>query len=477
MTALYLALAGMGFMAFLALPPKVKALVAFILMMNFFNLGPDMLFGMYVWDYGAMLMLVTAVEVYAKTPILEPPRNAYLVVLKIFLAWMVICFIWSLLIYRYPFMHTIKSARQVMVGYSMALIFIRLFRVQPDAFEYLMKWLYRLTFVAMPVMILQFILHKQLLFATAIEYEGVLRTVPVYLALCTLNLWILGAKMLSQEKLAVHEWIYGVLALATIALTFTRGIYAAVLLTAAALIWIMMRDGRLKAASLMLGAGLGAFLIVVAVAAGLADKVLDRAASGLSVLGSVESTSAPERKSDDTFSGRLGLLQERFSLASAKNPIVGYGFIHEEDIPSDVRSRLKFGTPLGGTAADPTLYARAAAYSSVQMLGFYTPDIAWPNFVIATGWVGTLLFMGLLITFVASHYRNRLINYPSEYAVRTGLFLQIVWMAVLTLDGPLFWSGIHIPALVLAGYSMIGHAQSAPSRQFAVRTRPANLLT
>jgi hypothetical protein len=116
MTALYLALAGMGFMAFLALPPKVKALVAFILMMNFFNLGPDMLFGMYVWDYGAMLMLVTAVEVYAKTPILEPPRNAYLVVLKIFLAWMVICFIWSLLIYRYPFMHTIKSARQVMVG-------------------------------------------------------------------------------------------------------------------------------------------------------------------------------------------------------------------------------------------------------------------------------------------------------------------------------------------------------------------------
>jgi hypothetical protein len=477
MTALYLALAGMGFMAFLALQPKVKALVAFVLMMNFFNLAPDMLFGMYVWDYGAMLMLVTAVEVYAKTPILEQPKNAYLMVLKIFMAWMVICFVWSLLVYRYPLMHTIKSARQVMVGFSMTLIFIRLFRVQPGAFEYLMKWLYRLTFVAMPVMILQSILHKQLLFATAIEYEGVLRTVPVYLALCTLNLWILGAKLLAQEKLAVHEWIYGVLALATIALTFTRGIYAAVLITAAALLWIMMRDGRLKASSLMLTASLGALLIVVAVAAGLADKILDRAASGLSVLGSADSTSAPGKKSDDTFSGRLGLMQERFSLASAKNPIVGYGFIHEEDIPSEVRSRLKFGTPLGGTAADPTLYARAAAYSSVQMLGFYTPDIAWPNFVIATGWVGTLLFMGLLVIFVTSHYRNRLINYPSEYAVRTGLFLQIVWMAVLTLDGPLFWSGIHIPALVLAGYSMIGHAQSAPSRQFAVRTRPANLLT
>jgi hypothetical protein len=111
------------------------------------------------------------------------------------------------------------------------------------------------------------------------------------------------------------------------------------------------------------------------------------------------------------------------------------------------------------------------------MLGFYTPDIAWPNFVIATGWVGTLLLMGLLVIFVISHYRNRRISYASEYAVRTGLFLQIVWMTILTFDGSLFWSGTHIPAFVLAGYSMIGHAQSAPSRQFAVRTRPANLMT
>lgn len=477
MTALYLALAGMGFMAFLALQPKVKALVAFILMMNFFNFAPDMLFGMYVWDYGAMLMLVTAVEVYARTPILEPPRNAYLIVLWIFLAWMVICFIWSLLIYRYPLMHTIKSARQVMVGYSMAPIFIRLFRVQPGAFEYLMKWLYWLTFAAMPVMILQSMLHKQLLFATAIEYEGVLRTVPVYLALSMLNLWILSVKMLSQEKLAVHEWIYGVLALATIALTFTRGVYAAALITAAALLWIMARDGRLKATSLIMAVSLGALLIVAAVAAGVADKVLDRAASGFSVLGSVEATSAPGRKLDDTFSGRLGLMQERFSLASAENPIVGYGFIHEEDVPSEVRSRLKFGTPLGGTAADPTLYARAAAYSSVQMLGFYTPDIAWPNIIISTGWVGVLLFVTLLTTFFIGCCRRMGIEHPMGYAVRTGLVLQMVTMSLLTVDGPVFWSAVHVPAFILAGYSLTLRGDRLGIAPTVTRVRPANLLS
>ena len=476
MTALYLALAGMAFMAFLAFQPKLKALVAFILMMNFFNLAPDMLFGMYVWDYGAMLMLVTAVEVYAKTPILGPPKNAYLMVLRIFLAGMVICFIWSLIVYRYPLMHTIKSARQAMVGYSMTLIFIRLFRVQPGAFEYLMKWLYWLTFAAMPVMVVQSILHKQLLFSTVIDYEGMLRTVPVYLALCTLNLWILSAKMLAQEKLAVHEWIYGVLALATIALTFTRGIYAAVFITAAALLWIMIRDGRLKASSLMLTVSLGALLIVVVVSAGVADKVLDRAASGLSVLGSVESASAPGRKSDDTFNGRLGLMQERFSLASARNPIVGYGFIHEEDVPSEVRSRLKFGTLLGGTAADPTLYARATEYSSVQVLGFYTPDIAWPNFVIATGWVGVLLFVMLSITFFIGSRRRFGAEHPMGYAVRTGLILQMVTMSVLTFDSPVFWSAVHVPALILAGYSLTGGGDRVGTAPIVRRSRPANLL-
>ena len=74
MTALYLALAGMGFMAFLALQPKVKALISFFLMMNFFNIAPDKVLNVYAWDYGAILMLVTAAELCFRQPALEP-RN------------------------------------------------------------------------------------------------------------------------------------------------------------------------------------------------------------------------------------------------------------------------------------------------------------------------------------------------------------------------------------------------------------------
>ena len=145
MSSAIIGLAIAGFVFFLLFPPKVKALIAFLLMMQCMALVPDILFGMYVWDYGAILMLVTGVEVFVRKPVLSPAKHAYMTVLWVLLAWLTICFLWSLLAYRYPIGHTIKNARYMMLGYFMTPIFVRLFSVQPDAFEFLMKWIYRLT--------------------------------------------------------------------------------------------------------------------------------------------------------------------------------------------------------------------------------------------------------------------------------------------------------------------------------------------
>ena len=476
MTALYFALAIMGFGAFLALQPKVKALVSFILMMQFFDAGPGQLFGMYVWDYGAMLMLVTGVEVYCRTPVLEAPTFTYLAVLKIFLTWLAICFVWSLLVYRYPPLHTIKSARQMVLGYFMTLIFIRLFRVQPEAFEYLMKWIYRLTFALMPVVILQYVVHKPLLFGLVSEYEGVLRDVPVFFPLCLLNFWVIGTKILTSEKVAAHEWVYAVLALSTVALSFTRGIYISVMFTAAVLLYSTWRDGTLKASSLIAATAACLLAAVGLLATGLGDKVVGRAASGIDLLGSSE-TQTIDKKRDDTFNGRLGLAMERFALVSAQNPLLGYGFIHEDDVPSEVRSRLKFGTPLGGTAEDPTAYSRTAAFTSYFILGFYTADIAWPDIVISVGWVGAILFVTLLISFIVGHYRYRNTAHPMGYAVKTGLYLQVVTMILLMFDGNYFYNSVHIPAFLLAGYSLASRRRvEAEMPKPAMQVRPANLL-
>src|SRR6202789_3291844 len=247
--ALYLSLGAVGFMVFLLLPPKVKALISFFLMMHFFNIAPDKVFGVYAWDYGAILMLVTAAEVFFRQPTLEPRDHTYLTVLKVFVAWLFICFSWSLLIYQYPIVHTIKSARYMGVGYSLTLIFIRLFAVQTDAFEFLMKWFYRLTFLLMPVFVLQYALKTPMLFTQIGEYEGALRAIPGFLPLCVLNFWIILARFLSSERLAVHEWIYAALVLVTVALTYTRGIYLAFIFTGGVLMFTMSKDRTLTASS------------------------------------------------------------------------------------------------------------------------------------------------------------------------------------------------------------------------------------
>jgi hypothetical protein len=468
-TALYISFAFVGLLVFLLAQPKVKALISFFFMMQFFDTAPNLIFGMYVWDYGAILMLVTAIELFLRTPVLEPPKRDYLTVLRIFLVWLVICFLWSLLVYRYPLMHTIKNARYIVLGYFMTLVFIRLFSVQPGSFEFLMKWFYRLTFALMPVVVFQYVLHKPLLFGLVSEYEGALRAVPIFLPFCLLNFWIIGAKLLSSEKLAVHESMYLVLVLATVALTFTRGIYIAVMLTAGLLVWTMFWDRTLKASSLAMVAGTAMVLVVGLLASGVVERVAGRAVSGLQLLSSGASSSKINKK-DDTFNGRLGLAAERFSLAWMQNPLVGYGFIHEDDVPSNLRNGLKYGTALGGTAADPTAYTRSYAFSGHYVLGFYTADIAWADIVISTGWIGVVLLIAFMLTFVAGHYRHRDIPHAMGYAVKTGLFLEVVMMFLLTFDGNNFYTAVHIPAFLLAGYCLTrslpvnSNPQRKPSR-------------
>jgi hypothetical protein len=473
--ALYLSLGAVGFMVFLLLQPKVKVLISFFLMMHFFNIAPDKVFNVYAWDYGATLMLVTAVELFFRQPAVELRDHTYLTVLKVFVAWLLVCFVWSLLIYQYPIMHTIKSARYMVVGYSMTLIFIRLFSVQTDAFEFLMKWFYRLTFGLMPVFVLQYVSKTPLLFTQIGEYEGALRAIPGFLPLCLLNFWIILARFLSSERLAVHEWIYAALVLITVALTYTRGIYLAFIFTGGVLMFTMSRDRTLKASSVF-GAALAAIVVVtVLVASGAAGRVIGRAANGLQMLDSSSSTSS--HRKDDTFAGRLGLLSERFSLVWTQNPILGYGFLHEEDVPADLRNGLKYGTPLGGTAADPTAFSRNDA-DGHYTLAFYSADIAWANIVNMTGCVGVALLIALMLSFVLEHYGNVHSTHPLGYAVRTALFLQVVMIFLLMFDGDSFYGNLQIPAFLLAGYSLTGEQRArAKSVLPVMQTRPPNLMT
>jgi hypothetical protein len=451
-----IALAAAGFLVFLLLPLKFKALISLFLMMRCFDLTPEIVFGMFVWDYGAILMLVIAVEVFLRKPVAVLSTPAYLLILKVFLAWLLICFLWSLIVYQYPLMHTIKNARYLLVGYFMIFVFIRLFAVAPESFEFLMKWIYRLTFVLMPIVLIQYFIKKPILFSLFRDYEGTIRTVPIFLPFCILNFWIILAKALSSEKLTVQEAIYALLVLMTVALSFTRGLYIAVIFGAGLILWTMSRDRMLKASSVFGVAAAAIPLIVVLLVAGVAQKVGGRAASGLSLLNSTESSSTHKQK-DDTFTGRLGLAAERFALVWEHNPLVGYGFLHEDDVPSELRNSLKFGTALSGTAADPEAYSRYYEVTGHYVLGFYSADIAWADIAISSGLVGTALLIAFMAAFIVDGHRTRRADHPQGYAVKAGLFLQTVIMMILTFDGSYFYSTMHVVAFLLAGYSLTGY--------------------
>lgn len=456
---------------FLFLRLKDKVLLSYLLMMQCFNLMPSELFGQYVWDYGAILMLVIGGLVLLQRPKIPIVNHGYLVALKVFLAWLFICFFWSLVIYQYPLLDTIKAARYMVVGYSITLIFIRVFSVQPGVLEYLMKWFYWLSFLVMPIFVLQYLLHQTLLFVKAIEYEGALRAIPVFLPFCLLNFWIILVRVLSSVKLRMHEWVYAALTLVVVALTYTRGIYIAVFITSGALLWTMVRDGTLKSGSAFKVLGVGVLLISLLAAVGGGTKVLGRIASGVQALGSGDSSHAS--KYDDTITGRLGLARERFSLSWEKNPLLGYGFIHEDGVPPELRRSLKYGTPLGGTAADPTLFERTAS-DGHYTLGLYSADIAWADIVIASGAVGVSMLVVLLLTLVIGHRRLRG-EHPMGYAVRTSLLLQLVTTTILTFDGDLLFGSAYIPAFMMAAYSLTSEMREGSAPRI-VAARPPNLL-
>jgi hypothetical protein len=453
-----------GLAIFLFLQPKFKVLISYIWMMQFLDVAPKLVFGVYAWDYGAILMLLTATQVFVMKPVTYPGKHTYLTVLKIFFVWLLICFAWSLFIYDYPLMHTIKNARSLIVGYMMIFIFIRLFSVQPESFRFLMKWFYWLTLLLMPVVILQYVLQKQLLFGLIVEYQGDLRAVPIFLPFCLLNFWIILTKVLTGEKQEFHETVYLFLALLVVALSFTRGIYISVLITGLVLILNLFRDKALKIAILPKVAVAGILIGALFFVSGLGQKVVGRAFTALEILvsgSSSERITEDSKKNDDTFSGRIGLAEERFALVMEKNPVVGFGFIHEDDVPSDLRSSLRYGTALGGTADDPQAYSRTYAFSGHYILGFYTADIAWADLVISSGLVGIVLIICFIVSFAFGHLGNRSGEHPMGYAVKTGLFLQIVQTFMLTFNGNTLYGAVHIPAFLLAGYAMTKQAQKA----------------
>jgi hypothetical protein len=358
---------------------------------------------------------------------------------------MMVCLIWSVVVYGYSLIDTLKASRQMIIGYLSFFIFLRLFQVDNEAFNYFLKWLYRITFVLLFVCVIQTLIKLPLLYGLYREFTGVNRYLPVFLPICLLYFWMVISKLIAAERTAIHEAIYACMVPLVVATTYTRGVYIAVACVTLVMLMILIWDKRVKITRLALIFSAAAVTIIILVTSGLADRVIHRFTSGLEI---VFSNKVSAIRDDDSFTGRIGLARERFEIVAKHNALVGYGFIHEENVPGSVRRNLKYGSVIY-TPETVKKYRLGQPY----VLALHSADIGWADVVVNTGIVGFILLISCLGAFLFSYKELSKLSDPSLYHTRLACYLQVLALILLMFNGNTLVALAQIPALFMAGYS------------------------
>lgn len=451
-----------GLIVFLLLRPRVKVLIAFFVMTSCFDVAPRLIFNTDVWDLGAVLLFIAWLQLAflkAKNP---SPTFSHVVLIRVFIGWMFVCLLWSIVIYRYPALDTLKASRQMIIGFSSFFVFLRLFSIDQGAFSFILRSLYIATFLLLPVCIVQYLTNTPLLFGLMRDYGGVIRALPVFLPICLLNFWLIVSKVLTADRVAKHEIAYAGMVIVVTALTFTRGIYLSVLCMLLVMLITLKAERKLNIRTAMIVFSASALCAVLFLFGGWGGKVLNRVTSGIEVLFSNASTG--KHDDVDTFGGRLALAQERFGLVAEHNPIIGYGFMHEDNVPSAMRAKFKYGSPIY-TPEYVEMYRHGQPY----VLALHSADIGWADMVVNTGILGLFVFILILASIAFNYYSKSKIIESSAYHFRLAFFLQTITLALLMFNGNTFIVLVQIPALMLAGYSY--------SSRLRIESHPASLST
>lgn len=458
---IYVAIATLtGLALFLSLKVKWKVIVAFFVMTQCFDLMPQIIYGHLTWDVGAIMLLIAAAQLMLM--ITKPPKihGTSITILLIFIVWLLFCLAYSLFIYHYPWTNTLKSSRQMIIGYLSVFIFLRLFRVDETALSTILQWFYRITFALLIVAMIQYLIGRPILHGLVVEYVGAVRYVPVFLPIVFFFLWAIVSKYLENGRIKLHQIVYGGMAIAVTATTYTRGIYIAALVTFIVLLFLLQMQRRLKAPPSIAIIVLILSGVTILTIGGWADRVVGRASSGFSILLNERSDQSTHSAVDvNTFSGRLQLLRERIAFVAEQNPLIGFGFLHEGDVPKSLRSQFRYGS----VVYSPDMVEKYK-YGHPYVLALYSADIGWSNIVINSGFVGALLFALFVFSFLVSFRKNKNNTLPLLH-YQTAFYLQTIMLLILMFNGNTFTTNVQIPALMIAGYLFCSARMRSDARQ------------
>lgn len=446
-----LLIASVSIIIFIFLRPRYQVLLAFFIMTYNFDLTPWIVFRIDVWDAGAVLLIVAGVRLFLTKAPHEPVRAPYITALKVFIIWLGLCLLWSITVYEYPVLDSLKVSRQLIIGYCSFFVFLRLFQTDREALNYFLKFFFWSTLFLMVLNIIQYIMNTPITFGLVKEYRGVLRFLPVYISIILLNVWIILSRIFAGAKVKYIEYLYLLLAVISVAITFTRGIYLTFILVSMLMFFIVLIHRKVAFKSILyISSGLVVLVFVLALMGGM-DKAISRTYSSFDLI--FKRDTATYSKADyDTFTGRLLLTAERFDLALKHNPVFGYGFIHEENIKPDFRKKLKYGSVI-----ETPRYKKLYALDYPYVFAFYSADIGWANIINCSGIAGMLIFIVFLASFLFSIRRNAALKSDKYFFLQIGFYLQIVACILLMFNGTTLTFLVQIPAFMLAGYAWQMH--------------------
>lgn len=460
MQYVYVALGFLGLFGFILLKPRFQVLIALAVMTQGFDLAPALLFGQLIWDYGAVLMFIPAIRVFLSRKN-EPVKSAvYINMLKIYIVWMLLSLIWSIVIYGYPVLTSIKVARVMIIGTFVYFILLRLYQVDKYAFQFFMNMMYLITYGLLILATLQFVFKVEIFSGLVTTYGNEKRYLPVFLPISLFYLWNICARLLSSEKVQTHAVVYMILTFFITAMTFTRGIYLSVFLIFLLMMFFLVKGQKLRIHSTMIFVVSFVLLITGVVISGVFDGVINRAMSGISLVTSGAVNQGNKSHDADTFTGRRELVKERFGMTLDKNPFFGYGFIHENDIPDSLRNSLEYGSIINTPE-----YAEKYAYGHPYVTAFYSADIGWADMITKTGIVGFFIFILFFASMFVNYMKDNRLN-KSYYFPRLAYFLQANMMFLLMFNGnPYVGLAVQLPFYLIAGYTYTSQLRNEANTQ------------
>jgi hypothetical protein len=455
---------------FIPLKPRIKALVSLFFLTDCFNVAPTVWGGVYVWDFGIVALFIMWAELHLKYKGYRPDSPKYMVALKAFVVWMVVCFLYSILVYRYNVLDTIKSSRQMIFGYLSIFAFRRLFISDPGSLEFMFKWIFRFILVLMFVVVFQYLHNQPILYGMNSEFDGRIRAVPAFLTLCMYGFLLVYIRFMCGDKLRAAEVIYATLAIMVISISFTRGIYLATIFSLFCSFLILVKGGAVRASSTMKVLALMLFFVPLLGYFGALDGVVKRFGGAITLITQGGKLDASQGKElEDSYTGRMLLTSERFLLVAVHNPVVGYGFLHEERVPDGLKSQLRYGSLLVVSSDDKKLHFGDG-------LAWYSADIAWPDIVLATGFVGLAIFIWFVIALVRDFFSSITQGDAGLIKLQTALFIQIIGFILLMFNSNYFYSIVHLPGLMIAAYSSLSRLPKSIDQAPVPHLHP-NLVT